>query len=93
MVADQVQLQHTCTCQMVWCNCAYQHVGWVRAQGHTAGLRQDLHIYLLVQPHNRHSCWSSLVVTDVPDGRVQLQQHMPTGQEPLKQTWVLQQVS
>ena len=62
----------------------------------TAGLRQALHIYLLVQSHNyrcacksvatdsnisdgrcnynRHACWSSFIVTDVPGGGVQLQQ-------------------
>ena len=45
------------------------------------GLRKK-YIYLLAQPHNRHACCSNLVVTDVLDGRVQLQQHMPTGQEP-----------
>ena len=81
---------------MVWCNFAYQPVVGYEHMDISSGLRQVLHIYLLVQPHNyrcvcklvandsniyavrfnsnRHACWSSLTVTDVPGGRVQLQQ-------------------
>ena len=49
---------------MVWCNCAYQLVGWVRAYGRNFGSKASV-TYIPGQPHNYRCVASQLKVIHI----------------------------